>query len=113
GIENDGRKFRLIGRIGKMLRLNAEAAAMTKALPPCTETAIEEIAGIKLRARLGGQYFQHTTSGVLFNSRRKTQLARRCLVQHKIVVVAPAQLQLLILCTYVLADSLGFTEIER
>ena len=54
----------MVGRVRKMLRLQAKAIALLVDVPVFSgDGSIQEIAGIKLHSRLGGEYFQNSSAG--------------------------------------------------
>src|SRR6476661_6607514 len=63
-LKNRRRKIRMIGRVWKMLCLQAKAVALfvDVSLFP-GDGSIQEIATVKLHARLRGKYFQHAPAG--------------------------------------------------
>src|ERR1700686_5147100 len=56
--ENGGRKLGMVGRVGEMLRFQAECVAAVVDLASLAVNPIQEVAGIKLEAGLGGRHLE-------------------------------------------------------
>ena len=56
--ENGERKLGVIGRVGEMLSLKAKCVAAVIGLASLAVNPIQEVAGIKLEAGLGGRHFE-------------------------------------------------------
>src|SRR2546422_7386012 len=94
GFELCRREFRLIGRIRKVLRLEAEggpAAVSLSAL--AVDRAVEEVPGVELDPGLRGEDLHHTAGFRLRDARRKRQPAPG-MVDYKVVIVALPEFQL-------------------
>ena len=97
-----------------MLRLQANRHAtpvVNSALS--VSTAIQKISGIDLDAGLGRGNFQDPPSGGFIEGGGKAGLIFYTGVQHPIVIVAVAKLQLFVILVNARADSRGFAEIKR
>ena len=69
-LENGGWKCRVVGRVGKMLRLETEGGAMTVHLAfLATHGPIEKVAAIELDARFSCVHFHYPAAGRLINLR--------------------------------------------
>ena len=70
GVQDHGREFRLVGGIGKVLGFQAEGVALGICGTALAGSfAVEEIAGVKLDAGLGGPNFQDAAGGRLDDAR--------------------------------------------
>src|SRR5258708_33787729 len=66
GLQDHGRELWLVGRIGIVLRCQAERGAARIGEAPLADSfAVEKIAGVKLHARLGGPNSQAPAGGRL------------------------------------------------
>src|SRR4029450_7723299 len=75
--KNRGRKIRLIGRIGIVLRLEAESVALLVDMPGLAgDRAVEKIARVELHAGLGRRHVERATALRVLDLRGMTQLAR-------------------------------------
>src|SRR5580700_5323889 len=96
GLQDRGGEFGLIGRVGEVLRFQAESAASNVRLAALSfDAAVEIISGIKLDAGFRGQHFQHAATARLFDFGGQTQ-SRAFAIQHVVVVVALTDFQLLV-----------------
>src|ERR1019366_789156 len=112
GLQFGGRESRLIRRIGIMLGFETEGRVLRIDLAALAgEGAVEEIAGVELNARLGGEHFHHAAGGGPFDARRESE-ARAFAIDHPIVVVAMAELELFVVLVGARADGGGLGEIE-
>ena len=96
-----------------MLCLQAEGAAKVvrfAAFP--LDRAVEEVAGIELNARLGCRDVERTSGRWVYNVYHLAQ-GSHFSVQDEVVVVTIASLDLLIIRTDALTDSMWLPEIER
>src|ERR1035437_3567494 len=96
-----------------MLRFHTEAVA--ELIDPATfarELAVEEVAGIKLQTRLGGEDLQHPAGGRLIHAPHEAKLPHR-FVDYPVVVVAAAELKLLVVLANARANGGGCAEIKR
>lgn len=111
--QNGAREVGMVGRIGEVLRFQAEsrAPAVLDAMP-AGEVTVEEVGAIELHARLGGLHLQRAAALGVSDDRRQMQLARLA-VEHPVVVVTAGQLELLVVVVDPRANDLGFAEVER
>src|SRR5664279_719684 len=96
-----------------MLCFHAEAIA--ELIDPAAlarELAVEEVAGIKLQTRLSGEDLQHPASGRLIHAPHEAKLPHR-LVDDPIVVVAAAELKLLVVLADARANGRWRPEVKR
>src|SRR4030081_3083366 len=86
------RKRGLIGRVGKVLRLQTESSAMPVS-PPFLAAygAVEEIAGIELCARLRGIHVERAAVGRLGHARRMRDRPITVAPPHHVAVVIAAR----------------------
>src|SRR5579872_7496836 len=87
----------LVGRIGEVLGLHAEGGAERVGDTSFAfHASVEKIAGVELQSRLGGPHFHHAAALRLadFGSLRQRPAGA---VQHEIVIVAVAELELLVI----------------
>src|SRR5579871_3265054 len=93
-VDHTGRKARLVRRIRKPLRLqaNSVAAAVNAAALPdvARHFASEIVSRIELQARLGGPDLEHAAGGGIREPCGEAQLAGASFVEHEIVVVTVA-----------------------
>ena len=61
GLQNGGRKLGVIRRVCEVLGLKAEGVAAVINLASFAANAIQEVAGIKLKPRLGGRNFEQAS----------------------------------------------------
>src|SRR6266849_8855063 len=103
-LKNRRRKIRMIGRVWKMLRLQAQSVTqfVDVSLFP-RDGSIQEIATVKLHARLRGEYFQHTPAAGLMDAGGQRQ-AVVLPVDHPVVIVPASYHQLLIVVIDTSAD---------
>src|SRR5215470_18734875 len=104
----------MIWRIGKMLRLQAKSRALSVTDASfATRRAIQEISGVELHTGFRGPHLQHAASRGFYNTRSQRDRIAWFLPQDKIVVVAAAQLNLLVICIDARANRGWFAEIKR
>src|SRR5262245_16862321 len=106
------REVRFIRRIRKMLCLQAEAVAFVVGLAGFALHLFEKVADVKLDARLGRPDFQNSAGLRLIYLSRPTQYSGLA-VDDEVVVVAAAELQLLVVLIDARADRRGLREVER
>ena len=113
GFDLGRREFRLIGRIGKVLRLEAEGgpAAVNLATLP-VDCAIEEVPGVELHPGLRGQDLHHAAGFRLRDARRKRQAVSGA-VDYKVVIVALSEFQLLVVRIDARTDRCRLAKVER
>jgi hypothetical protein len=105
-------KIRLIRTIGEMLGLEAESGAKTVDVAAFAfDASVQMIARVELHARLGCVDFKRSAGLGIDGACRERQTLLRS-VQDKIVIVARAQLKLLMRLIDTFADSRFFPEIE-
>src|SRR6266567_1920981 len=97
----------MVRRIWKALRFKAEGGAPSVCLTAFSDASIKEVASIKLYARLIGYDFKHPSVRRIVNFRRYGAV-----IEHKIVIVAVALLQLLVVVINARSDRGRFAEIE-
>ncbi len=69
----------MVGRIRKMLCLQAKAVALFVDVPLFPgDGSVQEIAGIKLHSRLGGEDFQHASAGWFVDAGSQSQAVILC-----------------------------------
>ena len=109
--KNRRRERGLVGRIGKMLSLQAETIAMLVSLSSLADVAsIQEVACVKLHTGLGSQNFQDPARGRLVYPSSQSKFP--CLsIKDKIVVVSSASLDLVVLCIYALSNPVRLCEV--
>ena len=83
-LQNRGRKFRLIWRVGIVLRFETQRSVLV--VSTGAFAAIEKVAAIKLHARLSCVKLHHATAGRLLDARGQRQRAVLA-AQHKTVIV--------------------------
>ncbi len=94
-----------------MLRLQTESRSVSIHLFAFAfRRAVQEITAVKLNARLRGRNLQHAVGDGFLHSSRELNAGS---IQHPIVVVALAQVQLLIVRGDPRADGLGLSKVER
>ncbi len=92
-IQNHGREFRLVRRIGKVLRFQAECgAARVGQAALAAGRAIEKVSRVKLHAWLCGPDFQNAACVWFHDASGKRNRSARGAAQNKVVVVTVAQL---------------------
>src|SRR5690348_15306255 len=95
--ENDRGEAGFVRRVGKMLWLHAESIAeLVNPAAFSFQRAIEEVAGIKLQARLAGKNFENPSRGWFVNPSHETDRAG-VVVNHPVIIVAARELQLFII----------------
>src|SRR6267154_1413473 len=93
GVQDRRGEFRLVGGIGKVLGFQAEGGAFGIGEPALANScAVEEIAGIKLDARLGGPDFHDAAGSGLEDARGESFAPVHGHAQDEVVVVAAAEL---------------------
>src|SRR5437667_1943495 len=86
----------MVRRVREMLRLHAEGVAeIIDSTAFASQCAVEEVARIELQARLRREHFQHAARRWFFHPREQAERAAR-FVEHPIMIVALAELKLLI-----------------
>src|SRR5260370_20804336 len=96
-----------------MLRLQTEAGTAPIRLAALSlDRAVQEVAGVELHARFGGMDFEHATALRLFHSRGQRQRFST-LVEHPVVIVSPAEHQLLIYLFDARSDRRGLARLEE
>src|SRR3989475_1459727 len=84
GLELGRRKFRLIGRIRKVLRLEAEGGPAAVNLAALSvHGAVEEVPGVELDPRLRGQDLHHA-AGFRFRDARRERQPAPGMVDYKV-----------------------------
>src|SRR5215469_8111502 len=82
------RKLRVVGRVRKVLRLQAECIAAIVNFTACADNApVEKVARIELDSRLIGEHFQHASCRRLVGFGRQLYLLASA-VEHPILVVS-------------------------
>src|SRR5262245_2637593 len=109
--QNRRREVRLIRRIRKMLCLEAEAVALVVGLAAFALHLREKVADVKLHARLGRPDFHHAARRRLGDLRRLTQYSSLA-VDDEVMVIAAAELQLLVVLIDARADRRLLREVE-
>ncbi len=96
GIEPRRREIRSVRRVGKDLRLQAQAVTLAiDAVRLADARAIEKIPRVELQPWRRREQLHDTTGERILEARRRPQRPRAT-VQHEIVIVAPTETQLLI-----------------
>ena len=94
----------MVGRVWKVLRLQAKAVTQFVDVPLfSSDRSIQKIAGIKLHARLGGEYFQHTSAAGFMDACSQGQ-ALVLPVDHPVVIVSASHHQLFVISIDAIAD---------
>src|SRR5437870_4982789 len=102
----------MVGRVGKMLRLQAQRAAMLVDMARLArDRAVEEIAGVELQAGLRRRDIERSAALRIFELRGVTQ--PRVATQDPVMVVALAVLDLLVIRVDARADRGRLPEVER
>src|SRR5208337_2329306 len=112
GAQDRRGKFWVIGRIGKVLRFQAEcltSAVGNSVLP--LECAIQKIAGVELDRGLGGPDFHHAPSAWLVHLCGLLKLGP-LLVDHEVVVVSVSQANQLVVRVNSVANRRCLTEVQ-
>ena len=113
GFEIGRREFRLIGRIRKVLRLEAEGGAAAVNLAALSvHGAVEEVPGVELHPGLRGQDLHHA-AGFRFRDARRERQAVAGAVEHKVVIVALPEFDLLVVRIDTRPDLRRLAEVER
>src|SRR6185503_10338440 len=100
GLQDRRREAGLVRGVGKMLRLQTKAVALLVHLPTLAgDGAIEKIAAIKLDAWFTGVDVHYSPAGRFINACCQNG-TRTGSIEYPIVVVAPAQFELLIRLFY-------------
>src|SRR5215475_11519462 len=110
--QDSRREVRFIRRIRKMLCLEAEAVALVVGLAGFALHLCKKVADVKLDARLGRPDFHSPGRLRIIYLRRLTQYSGLA-VDDEVVVVAAAELQLLVVLIDARADRRGLCEVER
>src|SRR5438128_801801 len=103
----------MIGRVRKMLRFHAKAAA--EFVDPSTlaqDRTVEKVSTVELQSGFCRQNLQHASAVRLEHRGHYTEFAR-LFVDHPIMVVAIAELQLLVVRVNARTDGGRCTKIER
>src|SRR2546422_749500 len=96
-----------------MLRLHAESVAeLINPAAFALEGAIEKVAGVELQTRLAREHFQHASGGRFGNARNHTKFSQG-FVDHPIMIVAVAELELFVWLVDARADGGWFAKIQR
>ena len=102
----------MVGRIRKMLRLQAKAVALFIDVPVFPgNRPVQKIAGVELHSWLGGQDLQHSSAGG-FVHQGGTGEAVVLAVDHPVVIIAVSQNQLFIVLVDAFADRSGLAEVH-
>ena len=97
-----------------MLGLQAKTGAMRVRFSVfACSGAVEEVAAIKLDARLGGQHIQDSAAGSFEYFGGHLQAASFTIFKHPIVIVSLPEFQLLVFGIDPRADGGGFPEVKR
>src|ERR1019366_4181653 len=106
-------KTRVVRRIREMLSLQAEALVLfiLHAVAP-GEGSIEEVTGVELHAGLGG-FDRHAPAALGVGHDGCKAQRSSIAVEHPIVIVTAAQLDLFVVGVDACAHNLGLAEIER
>src|SRR6266705_1099367 len=89
--EDYRRKAGVVRRVGVVLGFHAEAVAeFVNFSPLAGQTAVEEIARVKLQTRLGREHFEDAAGGRLMHAREQGQITD-ALAEDPVVVVAIAE----------------------
>ena len=106
-------KLRLVGRVGEVLGLQAQAAPLDVALAPLArQAAVEQIARIELNSWLSGEDCHRAPASRLEEQRRASQL-RGGLIQHPAMIVPFTVSNLLIIGIDLSSDRPQRGEIHR
>ena len=90
-------KTRMVGRIRKMLRLQAKSRSLAIHLAAfARDRAVQKISRIKLNSRLSGPHLQNAPAPGIVNFCGFRKLSA-CAVQHPVVVVSLAESNLLVI----------------
>src|SRR5579871_2377670 len=101
----------MIRRIGEMLRFEAKRVALLIDVAVLAMHSVEKITGVELHSRFGGVHFQHSAGSRVISAAHKHE-SRAFAVNHEVVVIAPAELNLFILLANSRANLFRFSEIE-
>src|ERR1700744_3345768 len=103
----------MIRRIGEVVRFAAESCPLSVVAASVPfYSAVEKIAGVELDAGLVGENLQPPASRRLVDFSRERDFSIRR-IENPIVIVAVAELELLIVGIDARADGGGFREVER
>src|SRR5215468_4547911 len=112
----------MIRRVREVLRLQAQSITTPINLPfLARKRPIQEVAGIKLHARLIGQHLKDTSARGIVNFRSRRETFRKIpnrsenvlAVEHPVVIVTVALFYLLVIVVDSRAHGSGFAKIER
>src|SRR3989337_292347 len=96
-VDSRGAELRLIGSVGKLLRLKRETVThAVKAAVLAGVGPVEEVAGIELDPRIGGEDLEHTARSRILNPCGEARLGGLALIEHEGVIVAAADAELLV-----------------
>src|SRR5262245_23208413 len=96
-----------------MLRLERDGAVTRVDAPLLADHVVAEpVAGVELDARLRRENVELSAVYRLIQARREGHLVRVA-VEHEVVIVAPADPKLLVVCFDAVADCARFAEVER
>src|SRR5215472_4602693 len=114
GLQLRRRKLRMVRGVGKMLGLQTERHALgirnsTLALGG----SIQKIPSVKLHSRLGRPHFQNSTGSLLCNARGEGDAVTHFAPQDKVVIVAFAEFDLLVVGIDSLANRRWIPKIKR
>src|SRR5271163_1049979 len=88
------RKARVVGRIRKMLRLQAEGKSpLVDPAFLAGDRSVEKVSGVKLQSRFGRRHSQDPPGSRLVHLGRLGQLSCR-MIENEVVVIAMAEAQL-------------------
>ena len=114
--EEGGGELGLVGAVGEVLGLEAEAAPLrVGALRLAAEASVEEVAGVELDAGLGGEDLEDAARLGFEDAGGEDRLGAGgawSAVEDEVVVVAVTELELGIRLVDVLADGFGAAEVE-
>ena len=114
-LEQGGRKMRLVGGVGVVLRFEAEASTfLIRDTAFAGQGTVEEIACVKLDAWLGGPHFQGAAGRRIVSRSGKLEIRGVGISFHDpTVVVATSVFDLSFFHVDVSADGFGSSEIQR
>src|SRR6266852_7513818 len=104
----------MVRRIGKMLRLQTESPAVDVGLAILAlNGSVQEISSIKLQPRLRCGYVHYAPALRIVSLCRREHRAWRFVVQHPVMIVAPAELELLLVLVDPRANRKRLQKIKR